>query len=121
MLKSNWASLSLLQSKGAEGRMWRLLRTDGRSLSSLIRASRHDSPRDAAIAEALPAKETGDTKAEGSSQGDAFSVDLDVDGVFARGRRHFLALEGSCLWSILPIRPTTAGSRCKWLATDWRQ
>lgn len=48
----------------------------GHSLSSLIRASRHDSPRDAAIAEAVPAEER-----QRQLQGDALSVDLDVDGV----------------------------------------
>lgn len=85
LLKSNWARqvfrCELQSSQETEGRMWlvrqaAVLVEDGHSLSSLIRASRHDSPRDAAIAEAFPAEER-----QRQLQGDALSVDLDVDGV----------------------------------------
>jgi len=42
---------------------------------------------------------------KGRSKGDAFFADLDVDGVLPEVVD---ALEGRCLSSILPIRPTTA-------------
>lgn len=80
---------------------------DGHSLSSLIRASRHDSPRDAAIAEASRQK-----RDKGSSKVTPY---LSISTSMASLERLRTAVKvvdtvkGSCLSSILPIRPTTAG------------
>jgi hypothetical protein len=86
---------------GSASRCALLRRPSVLSLSWLIRANRHDSPLDAAIADALPAEEK-----QRPLQSDAFFVDLDVDVVL---REVVDALKGRCLSSILPIRPTTAG------------
>lgn len=131
LLKSNWARqvfrCELQSSQETEGRMWlvrqaAVLVEDGHSLSSLIRASRHDSPRDAAIAEAFPAEER-----QRQLQGDALSVDLDVDGVSRaspkgrQGRRRSQRIMSLVNPQSSRSGQRRPGSRCKWLATDWRR